>query len=270
MLSNDNFFTITDLRNSTTYTISAVAVNAKHEYSIVARAQEFTTLEQDYTPGVVREMNLKRFLADETSEMHLMAEITWKPPEDQTCHYIILYFDENQGSDMMPMEIRNPRYLYTYTLENLTFSAVYKVGIRAKNTNNSVKESKMVWFNIQAPSCAEWYKYNFSICPPFTPKGLKVNRKYIRENTYALNITWQRAEYPLSYYMIMVVDHIDGGRDYTFNVDKDACMYFIPEVELNGTLFDVHLVAFTPGGNASAVLQEANSRTVLLPGKINN
>ncbi|XP_054739173.1 tyrosine-protein kinase receptor torso [Anastrepha obliqua] len=263
--SNESPFTITGLRNATTYTISAVAVNAKYEYSIVTNGQKFTTLQYGYTPGVVSGIGLKRFLADETNEMRLMAEITWKPPEDKTCHYNILYFDENEGSDMTPMEIRNPRQLYTYTLENLTFSAVYKVGIRAKNTNNSNKESEMRWLTITAPSCAEWYNYNFNICPPFIPEGLKVNRKYLRGNTYALNISWQKSKYQLSAYIAKIVDHIDGGIDYSFNINKDADMFFIPEVELNGTLFDVYLTACTPGGNATAVLQEANSRTVFLP-----
>lgn len=57
-----------------------------------------------------------------------------------------------------------PRQLYMHTLENLTFSGVYKVGIIAKNTHNVAKESEMKWLMIQTPSCAEWYKYNFNIC----------------------------------------------------------------------------------------------------------
>ncbi|CAD7013115.1 unnamed protein product, partial [Ceratitis capitata] len=299
-MSYENFFTITDLNNFTTYTISAVAVTAKHEYTIVTKGEKFSTLQHDYTP-------------------------------DRTCSYFILYYDES-GADMISMEIRNspkgalenrapfvsynlmalvrpitvlshiirkgevafvqkllqavkvlkcrslfsrdhnqqlchsrtmalskatsnvnqfpyssshitsihskfrlsisldtlkpsqepsfcqPRQLYTYTLENLTFSAVYKVGILAKNTKNASKESAMKWLKIQTPSCAEWYNYNFTICPPFPPKNLKVDRKYIRESTYSLNVTWDKPEHPISSYIIVIVDGFDTfGREYNFN-----------------------------------------------------
>lgn len=43
-------------------------------------------------------------------------------------------------------------------------------------------------------------------------------------------------------------------------------MFIIEEIELNGTLYDVHLIACTPGGNTTTVLQEVNSHTALLPG----
>ncbi|XP_067631715.1 tyrosine-protein kinase receptor torso isoform X2 [Eurosta solidaginis] len=267
-LFNNNFFTITDLQNSTTYKVSAVAVNAKREYAIVTREQEFSTLPRDYTPSLVTVMKLKRFLADEMDEMHLMAEMSWQPTEDKTCHYNILYFDENQGSDMTPIEIRNPRQLYTFTLENLTFSAVYKIWIRAKNTNNAAKESEMNSFKIETPSCAVWYNYNFNICRPFAPEGLKVVREYVDDNTYSLNITWQKPKYPVNNYTVMVVDHIEGGRDYIYNIEADTNKFFIPEIKFNGTLFDVHLIAYTPGGNSSAVLQEVNSQPVMLADKV--
>ncbi|XP_011198952.3 tyrosine-protein kinase receptor torso [Bactrocera dorsalis] len=266
---NENFFTIDYLQNSTTYTISALAVNAKHQYAVVARAQEYSTLQQDYTPGFVGDMQLERFLPDYSNERQLLAEITWQPAEDRTCYYLILYFDES-GSDMTSMEIRNPRQLYIHTLENLTFSAVYKVGIIAQNAHNAAKESEMKWLMIQTPSCAKWYNYNFNICPPFAPKGLKVKRKYVRGNVYSLYISWKKAEHAISYYVIMVVDRIGVGRDYKFNVSKDSTAFTIEEIELNGTLYDVHLIACTPGGNSSTLLQEVNSQTVLLPDKSTN
>lgn len=62
-----------------------------------------------------------------------------------------------------------PRQLYKYELENLTFSSEYKVGIRASDTKN-MRESALFWQTFKVPSCVEWHNYNFNICGKLNEK----------------------------------------------------------------------------------------------------
>lgn len=67
-----------------------MAVTAKHEYTIVTKGEKFSTLQHDYTPGSVADMNLRRYLPDDTNEMHLMADITWQPSAGKNNSYHII------------------------------------------------------------------------------------------------------------------------------------------------------------------------------------
>uniref|UniRef100_A0A1I8P558 Fibronectin type-III domain-containing protein n=1 Tax=Stomoxys calcitrans TaxID=35570 RepID=A0A1I8P558_STOCA len=194
-LSDENFFTIDGLTPNCTFNISALAVHSSNTYSVIASQQQYQTLRRGYTPGNVTDIKVSDFVEDTVNRTHLSAVLTWRPPPDLTCHYDIICFSpESADYDVQPLEIRDPRELFKYQLENLTFSSEYQVGIRARNSKN-MKESALSWKTFRAPSCLEWHNHNFNICAPETPQNLSVEQAMIDRNIYTLNITWDAPTY---------------------------------------------------------------------------
>ena len=77
--SDENVITIGNLSQNSTYNISVAVVYSTEEYSIIAKARQFTTLRRGYKPREIQEISLLGFAADETDAMLVTAMISWKP-----------------------------------------------------------------------------------------------------------------------------------------------------------------------------------------------
>ncbi|XP_037959349.1 tyrosine-protein kinase receptor torso-like [Teleopsis dalmanni] len=182
-----------------------------------------------------------------------------------TCTYDIICFPvTGGGNDLNPLEIRNPRQLYTYTLENLHFSMEYSLGIRAKNPNTISRESELFWSNFVVPSCVEWYNYDFNICAPLAPTGLDAEQIFIGENEFSVNISWNKPEYFPDYYTLRIMDIDEKGNAFTFNVSKAATYFLIPKITIYGSHYEIHLTAFTAGGKTSAYIDTPIKTIVMI------
>ncbi|XP_075167235.1 tyrosine protein kinase receptor torso [Haematobia irritans] len=266
-LSDDSFFTITELSPNSTYNISAMAVHSSNKYSVIALEEQFQTLRRSYIPGNITDIKVSDFLEDKENKMHLSAVLTWKPPPDMTCHYDIICFSpESEEYDLQPLEIRNPRQLYKYQLENLTFSSVYKVGIRARNSKN-MKESDLFWKTFRAPSCVEWHNYNFSICAPEAPQNLKVDQIILERNLYALNVSWDAPTYLPDNYTLFTTDLSPSGKRKYFNISKDIHNFYIDRIVIYGVWFEVGLIATSMGGSTTTRVTEVTKTVVDIPEK---
>ncbi|XP_058981650.1 tyrosine-protein kinase receptor torso [Musca domestica] len=266
-LSDDNFFTINKLAANTAYNISALVVHSTNKYSVIALDQQFQTLRRSYTPGNITDIKVSDFIEDKENRMHLSAVLTWKPPPDMTCHYDIICFSpESEDYDLQPLEIRDPRQLYKYRLENLTFSSVYKVGIRATNTKN-MKESELFWKTFRAPSCVQWHNYNFNICAPEPPKNLQIEQTFLEQNVYSLNISWNQPQYLPDNYTLFVTDLSPHGQRLYFNVSKDVHNFFIDRIIITGVFYEVSLTASSVGGSTTASLTDVTKTIVHIPEK---
>jgi len=48
-------------------------------------------------------------------------------------------------------------------VDNLEFDQHYQVGVRTVNIMNKL-ESNLSWLAVMAPSCLEWYPFNYTLC----------------------------------------------------------------------------------------------------------
>ncbi|KAM7345614.1 tyrosine protein kinase receptor torso isoform 2-T2 [Cochliomyia hominivorax] len=266
-LSDDKFFTIDKLAANTTYNISVLAVHSNNKYSVIAQQQQFQTLRRSYTPGNVTEIKITHFTEDKVNKMHLTATMTWKPAADMTCHYDIICFSpESEDYDVQPLEIRNPRQLYKHQLENLTFSSVYKVGIRASNIKN-MRESELFWKTFSVPSCVEWHNYNFNICAPEPIQNLFIEQDFVDQHVYSLNVSWQLPTHLPENYTLRIQDLSIQGEKKIYELSKDIHNFFIPRISLYGVFYEVTLTAFSKGGQTTASFTDINKTIVHLPEK---
>ncbi|XP_055920947.1 tyrosine-protein kinase receptor torso isoform X2 [Eupeodes corollae] len=268
-LSNENMITIGNLSQNTNYSISVAVVYSSEEYSIIAKGRQFKTLGRGYKPKEIQDISLLKFDEDESDEKLVTALISWKPSSDMTCHYgLVCYSPEHLDMEATSIDIRDTEKFFTYNLENLTFSTVYNIGIRAMHTNDSSKESGMKWETITTPSCIEMHNTNFNICDPLKPEELSVTEHFLLPNVFSLNISWQHPIYKPDYYTLRLLDldqlRTHSVKKYDYNVSKDETWYFIPNIKLNGLLFEIHLTACTPGGNATAVLTQTTNKPHLV------
>ncbi|XP_065369892.1 tyrosine-protein kinase receptor torso [Calliphora vicina] len=266
-LSDENFFTLDKLMANTTYNISVLAVHSHNKYSVIAQQQQFKTLVRSYTPGNVTEIKITHFTEDKMNKMHLTASMTWKPAADMTCHYDIICFSpESEDYDLHPLEIRNPRQLYKHQLENLTFSSVYKVGIRASNTKN-MRESGLFWKTFSVPSCVVWHNYNFNICAPEAPQNLQVDQIALDEHIYSLNVSWLLPTHLPDNYTLRIQDLSLQGKTTVYELSKDIHNIFIPQITFYGVFYEVSLSAYTRGGYTTSSLTDVIKTVVHIPEK---
>lgn len=268
-LSDENIITIGNLSQNTTYNISVAVVYASQEYSIIAKSRQFRTLRRGYKPRDIQKISLIGYAADESDSMLLTAYVSWKPSYDMTCRYaLIFYSPESRQGEMEVTQITDAKDLYVYKLDNLTFSTAYNIGIRAMNTNDTSKESNLMWEKIKTPSCTEWHNMNFNICAPFKPEGLAVKEQFVLPNQYSLNISWEYPLYRPNYYTLLVLDldqvNLYNVNKHDYNVSKDENWFFIPNITLNGMLLEVHLTAHTGGGTSTAVLSTSINKPHLV------
>ncbi|XP_055838653.1 tyrosine-protein kinase receptor torso isoform X2 [Episyrphus balteatus] len=200
--------------------------------------------------------------------MLVTAMISWKPSFDMTCGYDLICYSP-ESKDMEVTQIRDREGLFTYNLDNLTFATVYKIGIRATNTNDISKESTLMWEEITTPSCTEWHNMNFNICAPFRPEELSVKEDFLLPNNiFSLNISWKLPRYKPDYYTLRLLDldqlHTYNVKKYDYNISKDENLYIIPNLTLNGMLFEIHLTAHTPGGNSTAIVTKSTYKPHLV------
>ncbi|KAI8127299.1 Tyrosine-protein kinase receptor torso [Lucilia cuprina] len=266
-LSDDNFFTLDKLMVNTTYNISVMAVHSNNKYSVIAQQQQFKTLRRSYTPGNVTEIKITHFTEDKLNKKHLTATLTWKPAADMTCYYNIICFSpESEDYELQPLEIRNPRELYKHQLENLTFSSVYKVGIRASNTKNT-RESDLFWKTFTVPSCVEWHNYNFNICAPEAPQNLQLEQVALDQNLYSLNISWLLPNHLPDNYTLRIQDLSEQGNITIYELPKDIHYFYIPQITFWGVFYEVSLTAYTRGGHTTTSLTDIIKTVVHIPEK---
>ncbi|KAL9920826.1 tyrosine protein kinase receptor torso isoform 1-T4 [Glossina fuscipes fuscipes] len=255
-LSDVNFFTFDKLLSNTLYNITTMAVHSSKKYSIIAKQQQFRTLRRGYIPNNITDIKVTNFTLNYVNGMHLIAAITWKPGKDMTCFYDIICFSpENENYDLHPWEIRNPQLLYTYQVENLSFSTTYKIGIRAKSTKG-IKESELYWKSFRTPTCEEWFNYNFNICEPLPPQNLSVQQIYVAYNTYGLNVSWSLPQHLPDNYTLMVYDLSSEKLLKTINLSKETCNIYISNITITGMLYEVSVTAFTLGGRATTTFTD--------------
>ncbi|XP_017835301.1 tyrosine-protein kinase receptor torso [Drosophila busckii] len=255
-LSDDSFFTLPNLQNNTKYMITTLAVHADGAYSLIGIQEQFGTLRGGYKPDKMGYVQLRSFQQQSDNWQRLEAQVEWQPSADRNCYFDILYYSTNSQSmgAMIPVNIRDPRQLYTYTISNMSFGEQLKVGVRTINEKNNL-ESPVEWITIQAPNCLDWYNYNYTLCAPLKPSNVSVQQLHMQQNILALNVSWAMPKYLPDYYTLHIFDLHKDSAQFTYRLSGQANSFYIANVTVLGAIFELHLTAHSEGGlNATSVL----------------
>ncbi|XP_060654421.1 tyrosine-protein kinase receptor torso [Drosophila nasuta] len=249
-LSDDSFFTIPDLEDNTEYSITALSMQLDGGYSNIANDESFSTLRRGYQPSAMGEVQFRRYYQDPTNWRRIAADVEWQSSVDRNCLFDIIHYSTNSHSlgAPMPVHFRDPSQPYVYTVSNMKFGEQFQVGVRTVNDKNHL-ESEVRWLVLNAPNCLDWYNYNYTICEPLKPNNLTVLQSHFERDVLALNVSWEFPKYLPDNYTLYVLDlHKDGNRSQ-FYVERTASHYYIPNITILGSSFEVHLMAHTKGGN---------------------
>ncbi|KAH8394940.1 hypothetical protein KR222_011725 [Zaprionus bogoriensis] len=279
-LSNDTFFTIPMLRANTTHTITALAVHTDGAHSLITKNEDFKTLRAGYQPGRMGMVQVRSFQQQPDNWERIQAQIEWLPSADRNCHFDIIFFSTETTSldAALPVQIRDPRQLYTYTIADMDFGDQYKVGVRTVNGKNNL-ESPVYWLMVKTPSCLDWFHFNYTLCgemtyhrvycvlsrtllnscfsaflAPLGPSDLSVQQEHLQQDVLALNVSWALPTQLPDYYSLHILDLHRDGEQCTIEVEGNASFYYISKMKVLGASFEVHLVAHTTGGQNASVL----------------
>ncbi|XP_064542287.1 tyrosine-protein kinase receptor torso isoform X1 [Drosophila montana] len=252
-LSDDSFFTIPELESNTTYNVTALAVHADGAYSFIAIEEGFQTLRRGYQPSKMGEVRLKQFQEQPDNLHRIAAVVEWQPSAERNCYFDMIYYstDSQSMEAPTPVHFRDPRQLYSYTIPNMEFGEQFRIGVRTVNDKNSL-ESPVQWLILQAPSCLDWFDYNYTLCAPLKPSNVSVQQQHFDQDVLALNVSWSLPRYLPDYYTLYILDLHTDSEQAKYTVAGNASHFYISNITVLGTNFEVHLVAHTEGGqNAS-------------------
>ncbi|KAH8261637.1 hypothetical protein KR044_012751 [Drosophila immigrans] len=249
-MSNDSFFTIPDLMDNTEYLISALAMDLDGAYSHIANDESFKTLRRGYQPSKMGEVKLRGYHQQPDNWQRVAAEIEWLPSAERNCQFDIIYYSTDSTSlgAPTPVHFRDPSRLYFYTVPNMKFGEQFKVGVRTVNDKNHL-ESPVRWLVLNAPNCLDWYNYNYSICAPLKPSNLSVLQSHFERDVLALNVSWSLPKYLPDNYTLYILDLHKDSQQAQFHVKRTASHFYISNITILGSNFEVHLVAHTRAGN---------------------
>ncbi|XP_017079376.2 tyrosine-protein kinase receptor torso [Drosophila eugracilis] len=248
-LSDENFLVLPGLESNSSHNITALAMHGDGSYSLIAKDQPFSTLIRGYQPSKMGAVKLVRFVPQIDDPYHIAAEIEWEPSAESNCYFDMVSYSTNSVNMDEPLEVqfRDRRKLYKHTVSNLEFDKHYLVGVRTVNIMNRL-ESDLKWLQVEAPSCLDWYPFNYTLCPPHKPENLTVRQEQYLPNTLSLNITWSRPPQLPDSYTLRIFDLIQGGKEVNFTLDQNRSHFFVPRITVLGSHFEVHLVAQSAGG----------------------
>ncbi|XP_016927770.2 tyrosine-protein kinase receptor torso [Drosophila suzukii] len=265
-LSDENFLIIPGLESNCSHNVTALAMHGDGSYSLIAKDQTFATLIRGYQPSKMGPVKLMRFVPQSGELYRVAAEIEWEPSAEQNCYFDMVSLPTHSVNMDEPRveQFRDRKKLYKHTVDNLEFDQHYQVGVRTVNIMNKL-ESNLSWLAVMAPSCLEWYPFNYTLCPPLKPENLSVAQEQYLPNTLALNISWSRPSHLPDNYTLHIYDLFHGGKDINFTLDQNRSHFFVPKITVLGSHFEVHLVAQSAGGrNVSGLTLEKVPRDVWL------
>ncbi|XP_068144793.1 tyrosine-protein kinase receptor torso [Drosophila tropicalis] len=254
-MSDEEWFTIPSLAPGTAHNITVLAVHSDGAYSLIATELTFNTLKRGYTPRKMGEINLLTFNKKDQDPRHLVADIEWQPTADDNCYFDLIHYSTDSISmeQPSPVHFRNPRELYRHSIDMIEFGEQIMVGLRSVNIKNQL-ESPVEWLAIKAPTCLDWYQFNYTLCAPAEPSNLTVVQEHYVQDNLALKISWDEPNHFPDNYTLHVVDLHPDSEEAQYHVNGTASFFYIPKIRVKGSNFEVRLVAYTMGGMSRTVI----------------
>lgn len=251
-MSNSSVLKIEKLLPNKRYNITATVLTSNREYIYVKKQQQFRTLPQDYTPGMITKIEVLNYQTSRENDSLLDAVIAWKPAVDMTCHYEILhYVSDAPDYQLKPIDVQQPQELYRYTIHSLKLSSEYVIAVRAKNTKNPARESELQWHTFHTPSCIVWHNSS-AICAPENVANVRAEAVHLSGDNYQFNISWDKPRFVPDYYVVKLYDlnlaHLDEleteANSETRNVSGDSTNLLIESFPMGGMQYEVTIIAY--------------------------
>lgn len=251
-MSNSSVLKIEKLLPNKRYNITATVLSSNREYIYVKKQQQFRTLPQDYTPGMITNIDVLHYQTSRENDSLLDAVIAWKPAVDMTCHYEILhYVSDAPDYQLKPIDVQQPQELYRYTIHSLKLSSEYVIAVRAKNTKNPARESELQWHTFHTPSCIDWHNSS-AICAPENVANARAEAVHLSGDNYQFNISWDKPRFVPDYYVVKLYDlnlaHLDEleteASSETRNVSGDSTNLLIESFPMGGMQYEVTIIAY--------------------------
>lgn len=251
-MSNSSVLKIENLFPNKRYNITATVLSSNREYIYVKKQQQFRTLPQDYTPGMITNIDVLNYQTSRENDSLLDAVIAWKPAVDMTCHYEILhYVSDAPDYQLKPIDVQQPQELYRYTIHSLKLSSEYVIAVRAKNTKNPARESELQWHTFHTPSCIDWHNSS-AICAPENVANVRAEAIHLSGDNYQFNISWDKPRFVPDYYVVKLYDlniaHLDEleteASSETRNVSGDSTNLLIESFPMGGMQYEVTIIAY--------------------------
>ncbi|XP_055631009.1 tyrosine-protein kinase receptor torso-like isoform X2 [Toxorhynchites rutilus septentrionalis] len=254
-MSNTSIVKIENLSPNKLYNLTATVLSSNREYIYVDKNQQFKTLPQDYTPGEITEVEVGNYSTNQKNVALLDALVSWKPAADKTCHYEILCYSSSYPDfHLEPINVQQPQELYRYTISSLSLDSEYVIGVRAKNSKNPYRESKLHWHTFETPSCNDFHNSS-KMCAPEMIANLRVSFVHLSERNYRFNISWDTPRFAPDSYTVNMYDlnpaaENRSANSLSRNVSGNATSLVIESFPVYGVQYEVQVAA------------HANNRTV--------
>lgn len=92
------------------------------------------------------------------------------------------------------------------------------------------------------------------LAAPQKPVNLSVEQFHFEQNILTLNISWALPRQLPDNYTLYILDLHVNSSHIKYIVDRSASNYYIPNITILGASFEVHLVAYTEGGQNATFL----------------
>jgi hypothetical protein len=234
-----------DLKPSVSYNISVTIVSSSHEVRHLG-TRVFTTLREDYRPENVTEVWVEQERAIEGDGENVTVFIGWNPARgkraicalrssivttrshfisprsDRTCHYQLIA--HGMGGDDFFNELKEDRNLYFHRF-TWRYDQEYQVAIRGVNVQNESLKSEVVWKTLTLSDCHSLHRNQSTVCGPRSVTGLKEAYQLVDDNTFDINITWNKPDYLPDSYSVEIRDFFVAQVDnrsvgiYRFDLD---------------------------------------------------
>nr|XP_012144959.1 PREDICTED: tyrosine-protein kinase receptor torso-like isoform X3 [Megachile rotundata] len=204
----------------------------------------FSTYPANYEPMPVNNVSVK-IEADRQKIGKLHTKVAFEPAMDRSCNYEVRIWDgEHYFHRFIIDTISNFRI-------KLEMDKSTNLTIKSVNKENG-KASPEFSMTLCTLSCAEYYNYNLSVCPPDSVEGLEVQHVYHYPDMYDMWIRWNETAFKPDNYSIEIDLNRNGSDPLVKTVPGNTTEIFLENLTLNNE-YTVIIVAESLGGESAPV-----------------
>lgn len=187
ILTNDSLIEIGKLDPSTLYVISATVISPDYTLRQL-EGKNFSTLSENFTPQEIKNIWLSDFIVNEKNDTLLDFYINWKPANDATCYYEVVFAVRNE---IKQREIRQPQNLYTHKIRGIEFNANFSYAVHGENLKTDYF-TLTVWKTMRLPGCTDMYGNQTGLCPVNNVKITKCQYYPTKsKNYFDIHVAWE-------------------------------------------------------------------------------
>ncbi|KAB0792560.1 hypothetical protein PPYR_14519 [Photinus pyralis] len=246
-------WTMNLLKPNSDYQMRLWGVSATGEVFGPYESAWIRTTPTSYTPLQVPELVI---LDAQLVEKHYTALVEWKPAEDRSCFYNLVWYgnDERTMQNVQEREIREVDTLFRYRITGLELGTEYTIKIISIN-GIITRESNSTELSYHTPSCLDEFN-SLEVCVPPAPEDLNATEElssdddyFNRTYRYNVQVTWSKpALFPDNY--TVTINSLSTSPESKIVDGNETCATFF-DVPLEPTYF-IYIKASSRAGDGFA------------------